>query len=470
MQQGVLFMKFNPAVPYPKYENLHGWEKYHTQFLLEYMQSIDEGKDLSAYKDFFNAAHNLPDGRFKLNISDVIYQLVQEAPLIPNYKYIEPSDIEEIRKHSKGSKLPLLTISKDELFNKVKGAWYGRVCGCLLGKPFEGIMHDDFETVLKMTGNYPMARYVNQSELTEDILKKIEYTFTCKTFPDTIEIAPIDDDTNYTIMGTKIIENFGKDFTSENIAHTWIFSQLKDDYCTAERVAYLNLVNGYTPGDSAIYKNPYREWIGAQIRADYFGYINPNDIETAADMAWRDARISHIKNGIYGEIFVAAMLAAAYSCTNIKDIILYGLSAVPDSSRLHESILSVIDFYEKGNTYEDFLTDFHKRYNEKISYDWCHTISNAEIVAAAMLYGNGDYGTSICRAVQAGMDTDCNGATVGSIIGLVNGFNAIDDVWTKPVNGAIKCSMFGMSTVNIDDLVATTINHIEKYGKNIKIK
>jgi ADP-ribosylglycohydrolase len=454
-------------MPFPKLENLHDWEKYHSQLLQEYRQCVDEGKDIKQFKELFQAVHNMPESKAKFDIADILYKICFETPVIENYKYNEPSDIEEIKKLRKGSNVPVKTFSKSDLYNKVKGAWIGRICGCLLGKPLECIMHDELDYVLKKTGNYPLNRYIKQSEITEDILKAVNYKFPCKTFPDTIKNAPSDDDTNYTVMASNIIENYGSNFTSENVAYTWLRSQPKDAYCTAERVAYLNIIKGYSVNDSAIYKNPFREWIGAQIRADYFGYINPFDVETASEMAWRDARISHVKNGIYGEMFVAAMLAASYSYDNIKDIISAGLSMIPATSRLYERLTRVIEFYDKGNTYEDFLKDLYVRYNDKDCYDWCHTISNAEIVTAALLYGGGDFGKSICMAVQAGFDTDCNGATVGSVMGLKNGFDCIDRIWYEPLNGKLDTDINDMRKVQIEDMVTRTIKHIESYSKKL---
>jgi ADP-ribosylglycohydrolase len=82
------------------------------------------------------------------------------------------------------------------------------------------------------------------------------------------------------------------------------------------------------------------------------------------------------------------------------------------------------------------------------------------IVAAALLYGNGDYGKSICMAVETGFDTDCNGATVGSILGMANGIESIPEYWTKPINDTLHTSIFGVDTVKISDRVKITMGHI----------
>lgn len=143
-----------------------------------------------------------------------------------------------------------------------------------------------------------------------------------------------DDDTNYTIIGLKILEEYGLNFTPEDVAESWMANLPILHTCTAERVAYQNLVNLIMPPESASFRNPYREWIGAQIRADFFGYITPGYPELGAELAWRDASISHLKNGIYGEMWVAAMLSAAAVTDDIAEIINIGLSEIPQNSRL----------------------------------------------------------------------------------------------------------------------------------------
>ena len=178
-------------------------------------------------------------------------------------------------------------------------------------------------------------------------------------------------------------------------------------------------------------------------------------------MTWRDASISHVKNGIYGEMFVAAMIAIAGETNNIKDIILGGLSEIPHTSRLYEDVTLILDGFENGVSKADCFKAIHKKYDEHTGHGWCHTIPNAMIVTAALLYGNGDYGKSICMAVEAGFDTDCNGATVGSVLGMANGIDSIPEYWKHPINDTLHTSIFGIDTVKISDRVKLTLKHIK---------
>ena len=448
-------------IPQPSYEKLHSWDIYSKDLGVEYVQCIEEGKNVTALKELFDAVSKMDYSKEREDAADIIYRKIMEAPQVEGYKYDEPSDLEGIFALRDSFRLSGKELSKEEIKDKVLGAWLGRVCGCLLGKPIEGIRTPDLHPLLKKTGNFPMKRYILASEITDDIAKECKFPLRGRCFADTLNgSAPVDDDTNYTAIGYEILKRFGRGFTPHNVIDYWVNFQGKNAYCTAERVAYRNYVAGYFPPDSAVYKNPYREWIGAQIRGDFFGYINPGDPEAAADMAWRDASISHVKNGIYGEMFASAMIAAAAVSDNTEEVVRAGISQIPKTSRLYEKISALLDFYKAGGSADDFFADFAKRYNEFSAHDWCHTISNAEIVAAALLYGEGDYGKSICLAVQQGFDTDCNGATVGSVIGMMKGSAAVGEEWTAPTCFMLQTSIFGVGTVDIREMAEKTLEFI----------
>lgn len=443
----------------PQYQNIHDWEFYSSNLPIEYQQSIEEGLDIERYQDVFSSVSRLPKSEFKKKFGDVLFEVVTSAKQKEGYKYIEPSELEQI----KALRKQVQTVSvydKNKLEDKIHGAWLGRICGCMLGKTVEGIHSNELVSFLKETNNYPMYRYIYRSDLSEEIISKYKFGFNGRCYADEIDGMPIDDDTNYVVLAQELIRTVGRDFTPFDVANVWLKYQGKGAYCTAECVAYCNFVKGFSPPESAVYKNPYREWIGAQIRGDYFGYINPGNPELAAEMAWRDASISHVKNGIYGEMFVAAMLAVAATTNNIEQIILGGLAQIPHTSRLYESITSVVDAFNSGEAQQKCFDMIHNKYDEHTSHGWCHTISNAMIVVAALLYGKGDYGKSICMAVETGFDTDCNGATVGSILGMANGIQSIPKYWTKPINDTLHTSIFGVDTVKISDRVKMTMEQI----------
>ena len=437
------------------------WQTFSKELKIEFTQLIEEGRDVEQYRSLFESARALPDGPEKAAIADQLFALTCDAPMRADYPYNEPSDIEGIRAARPARHFPKKSCDREKLADKLRGAWLGRICGCLLGKPCEGSRTEALVPMLKDAGNYPMHRYILTTDFDEKSCEKYGYHFHGWCMADNLNgSSPVDDDTNYTVLAQELIKQYGRDFTSHNVASIWQSRQPVTAYCTAERIAVVNLINGIRPPLSAVYENPCREWIGAQIRADYYGYINPGDPETAADMAWRDAAISHVKNGIYGEMFVAAMLAEAAVEDDIKTVIKAGLGEIPESCRLSEAVNEVLSWYEDGVPQEEAFARIHEKWDEHTDHGWCHTISNAMIVTAALLYGKGVYGRSICMAVETGFDTDCNGATVGSILGLMGGESIIEPEWTRPVGGKLATSIIGVGTASIDELVATTISHI----------
>ena len=448
------------AEPLPSYGHMHEWECYSKTLTTEYRQCCDEGLEIEAYKDVFSAVSKLPDGECKDKLADSLFSLVRRLSLRKDYPYFEPNGLAEINGCSDGFVCDLNKCVKEEIKDKVTGGWYGRICGCLLGKPVEGISRFELEKLLKATGNFPLSRYIDSDGVDGEFAKQLTFPVLKRLYPENYGKMPADDDTNYMLIAYEVLKRYGRNFTSASVAEVWLEMQTKNAYCTAERVAYRNFVNGYLPPDSAEYKNPYREWIGAQIRGDFFGYINPSDPQAAAAMAYRDARISHVKNGIYGEMWVAAMIAAAFGTQDIKSIIRCGLSRIPEKSRLYAAVMKIITNYEKGVSKEDCFKDIRRRWDEKDGYDWCHTVSNAEIVAASLLYGKGEYGGSVCLAVSQGFDTDCNGATVGSVLGVMCGKKNLPAVWTERICDTLESSLLGYDTVSVNGMAEKTLEFI----------
>ena len=438
-----------------------GFNRYPDDIMLEYQQSLEEGLDIEAQKPLFEAVAAMESGELKDEMSDSIFELVINSQIRAGYKYREPNKLNEIKALRKPYAYKADMPDKEELRRKILGAWTGRACGCLLGKPVEGARSNELIPFLKETGNYPMHRYILSTDITDEVCSRYKFSFNNKPYVDNVDGMPVDDDTNYVVMAQQIIEKCGRGFESAEVAEAWLKYQSVYSYFTAERIAYINFLNCIEPPASAMFKNVCREWIGAQIRGDYFGYICPGEPERAAEMAYNDARISHVKNGIYGEMFVSAMLSVAAVNDSIEDIILGGLAEIPASSRLYEAVMKIYNDYKNGAALDEVFGYIHSEYDEHTDHGWCHTISNAMIVAAALLYGEGDFGKSICIAVSFAFDTDCNGATVGSVLGMRGGIDCIDDCWKKPVNNKIHTSLFGIESVDIEKAVDKTMEHIK---------
>ncbi len=398
-----------------------------------------------------------------------ILSILENSPFRSDFPYREPSGLEEIRaERPEEPRRFRVDLSDDELYDKIYGGWLGRCAGCLLGKPVEGLSKEYIEEWLRAADAYPLKRYFPPlAGLPSDapiwLKKRAEWAEQLKLLYNNIDHMVRDDDIDYTIIGLHILEKYGLNFTAMNVGDTWLSLVPYLKVYTAERIAYRNLVNGLEPPETATYMNPYREWIGAQIRADMWGYAAPGNPDLAAELAYRDARLSHVKNGIYGEMFVSAMISAAFVTNNIEAIINSGLSVIPRRCRLAEAIKDVINWSGKFGDWRDTLDRIYEKYG---FYHFVHTINNAAIVVMALLYGGGEYEKSITIAVMGGLDTDCNGATVGSIIGVMRGAKALPDEWIKPLNDTVESYVIGYNNSKISDLAERTFKITRKTLKS----
>jgi len=377
---------------------------------------------------------------------------LERAPLRDGFPFQEPSGLDEIRAFRR-SALHRYDLSKlwPEYDDRVLGGWLGRCAGCLLGKPVEGWSHERIRAYLDRAGLERLEGYLPPLESAPP---ELELSEAAKGWLlGRTRWMPRDDDIDYTIIGLYILERYGTGFSSDDVADSWLSLLPYYKVYTAERAAYRNLVAGLRPPCSAGYRNPYREWIGAQIRADIWGYVAPGDPSFAAELAWRDARVSHVKNGIYGAMFVAATIAAAFCCDDPLEAVLVGLGEIPDQSRLAEAIRRCLRLHREGKSWEEAFSEVRRVYGH---YSWVHAINNTCLVVLALLYGEGDFGKTVGLAVYGGWDTDCNGATSGSILGVMLGSEGIGASWVDPLGDRVQSCVAGFDGALISDLARRT--------------
>lgn len=371
-----------------------------------------------------------------------------------SWPYDEPDALEDIQSSSTIQLSPI-PVAPGPFTDQVHAAWLGRVAGCNLGKPVEEGRHWTPERIreyLELAGAYPLRDYF-------PVLDPMPDRFHLRdNWPDTtrgnIDGSARDDDIDYSILALQLLETHGRLLRPANVADAWTSLFPLRQLFTAERAAYVNLINGFTPPRVARHRNPYREWIGAQIRGDVFGYVFAGNPSVAASTAYQDASLSHVGNGIYGEMWAAALVAAAFTASSAREAIVVALNVIPPRSRLSEAVNHVLELHAANRSWEEALGEIRARYGH---YAWVHTINNAALVAAGLLWGDGDFLSSVSRTVLGGWDTDSNGATVGSVAGILAGTAGLPEQLIAPLHDTTRSALFGWDNSRISDLAERTI-------------
>jgi ADP-ribosylglycohydrolase len=407
------------------------------------IQSRAEGADVADVEERWLAAGGT---------TDAPASGASDQPASPELRSLARELMDELDRRSPGwlesaiPEVPVLGAGDDK---RVLNAWLGRAAGNLLGKPVEKIPREGIRQILQSSGQWPLKQYITAVGVPDELQELWPWNRRSKptSLRENIDGMPEDDDLNFAILALQLLERHGAALTTEDVAQAWLNDLPAGRVFTAERVAYRNLLQGVEPGRAAVVGNPFREWIGAQIRTDAYGWAHPGDRTAAARLALVDARLSHTGAGVDGALWVAAMSAAAMVLDDPREVAVAALDVIAADGAIAQAVrfgLALAD-----TELDDALDALHAEYGD---LHWVHAVNNTALTAYALTASS--FTDAIGRAVMGGWDTDSVGATVGAVFGAVRGVPA---EWSTPLDNRMATSLPGMNQIAIDELAARTV-------------
>ncbi|MGB8939906.1 MAG: ADP-ribosylglycohydrolase family protein, partial [Streptomyces sp.] len=127
---------------------------------------------------------------------------------------------------------------------------------------------------------------------------------------------------------------------------------------------------------------------------------------------------------------------------------------IPSSCRLARTVCRVVSLHGAGLSWEETLATAE---SENAGLSWIHVVPNSAVLTAGLLYGEGDFTRTIALTVRGGLDTDSNGATAGSVAGVLCGAKAIPSQWRDPLEDRVRSAVFGFDGARVSELAARTV-------------
>lgn len=309
--------------------------------------------------------------------------------------------------------------------DKVRACFLGKNIGGTIGMPFEGLR-----------GAVDLDYYTHDLSL---------------------GVLP-NDDLDLQLVWLSAAEKYGVALNADLLAEYWL------TYVTADwseyGVAKSNLRAGLPVGEANRYKNIHKDSCGCFIRSELWACLAPGRPEIAVKFAFEDGIIDHADDGLWGEIFFAAVQSAAFVENDLRKLIDIGLSYIPADSGMALGIKTALDCYDSGVDWKAARKKILQtvtgafglqmgKYINGVEDDIPETgfgydaPSNVGLTIMSALYAEGDFSKAVCIAAGSGEDADCTAGTVGALMGIIGGTACIDEKWLVPIGDTIK-------TVSID--------------------
>jgi len=328
-----------------------------------------------------------------------------------------------------------VTMSEDELLDKIKGGWAGQAIGCTFGGPTE------FQYVGTIIGPEVKLDWPDHC---------LKYYY--DNFPG------LYDDIYMDLTFVKVFEEEGLDAPSSSFANAFANA----DYLLwhANQQARYNIRQGMMPPESGYWENnPHADDIDFQIEADYAGLMAPGMPRAASFYTDSIGHIMNYGDGWYGGVYVANMYSLAFVCNDVKTIVTEALESIPQQSRFYKCIHDVIDWHERYP--EDWVLAWslvleHWNHdigcpsgiNEPFNID---AVTNSAYIVIGLLYGDGDFEKTMEIAARCGQDSDCNPASAAGILGTMLGYSNIPSKWMANLH-EVEDLNFDHTDISLNDV------------------
>lgn len=324
--------------------------------------------------------------------------------------------------------------------DKVRACWLGKNIGGTLGAPLEC-----------WRGAFDLDYYTH--DLSQGVLPN--------------------DDLDLQLAWLCAAEKYGKGVNAKILGEYWLSFVVADwsEYGAGKN----NLRYGLQPPLSGWYGNHNKDSCGCFIRSEIWACLMPGHPELAVKYAYEDAICDHADEGVYGEMFCAALQSAAFVESNMDELLRIAKCYVPADCAVVKAVDTAVECYRKGLNWKQArkavmcaTPGSMGQYNGykngeseediplgKLGFD---VPSNIGLMMIGWLYGEGDFSKSICIAAGCGEDADCTAGTLGATLGILLGTKAIDEKWLLPIGDEIKSISLDMS--NFDFRPPNTVSDL----------
>ena len=304
-----------------------------------------------------------------------------------------------------------LELSKSELADKIKGGWAGQIIGCTYGGPTEW--------------KYQHRTMPDSEKIKWDENRPITSTI----------FGGLYDDLYLDITFMDVFERFG--FDAPRAEFQKAVGESTYELWAANRALRFAWLDGFQRGEPTSWKvNPMYNDIDFQIESDYAGLMSPAMPNVAVKFAEPAGRSINSNDGFYCGAYVAAMYAVAFATNDMERVVVEAMKVLPAESRMRKIASDVVKWHgENPNDWKYAWQKIEDNYVRKHDFNYgafaIHAPYNCAYILIGLLYGDGDFEKTIDISMRCGLDSDCNPASAGGILGASMGYSKIPAKFKK---------------------------------------